>query len=141
MMTDTEAARRSRIARVGSWCFNHRRVVFAIWLLALIAVTGLGRVAGDRFTDNLNGGSTQAEQARTLLQQRFPAYAGDAADVVFQSSSGLSAPSTRRQVQATVDRLRQLPQVTEVHGPFDVGASGQVSADGTTAYATVQYNQ
>ena len=140
-MIETDAARRSRIARVGSWCFRHRRVVFAAWLLALIAVTGLGRVAGDRFTDNLNGGNTQAEQARTLLQQRFPAYAGDAADVVFHSSNGVGATTTRPEVQAIVDKLRRLPQVTEVQGPFDLGASRQVSADGTTAYATVQYNQ
>jgi hypothetical protein len=49
----------SRIAGVGAWCFSHRRMVFAAWLFALIAVTALGRIAGNQFTDNLNGGHTQ----------------------------------------------------------------------------------
>jgi RND superfamily putative drug exporter len=134
------SASQSGIARIGAWCFTHRRTVFAAWLFALIVVTALGRIAGNQFTDNLNGGHTQAEQAHTLLQHQFPAYAGDAAQVVFRAPSGLGETSTRETVAATVERLRRLPRVTGVQGPFDVGSAGQVSADSTIAYATVRYD-
>jgi RND superfamily putative drug exporter len=141
MMIGLDAGSRSWIARVGARCFAHRRAVFAVWLLALIAATGFGRIAGNQFTDNFNGGHTQAEQAQALLRRQFPAYAGDAAEVVFHAPGGLTTASARQAVQATVDRLRRLPQVTEVQGPFDTGASGQVSADRSIAYATVRYSQ
>ena len=140
MMSLLDTASPSRIGRVGAWCFSHRRLVFAAWLFGLIAITALGRTVGSQFTDNLNGGHSQAEQARTLLQRQFPVYAGDAAQVVFHAPSGLRETSAQGAVQATVDRLRQLPRVTRVQGPFDAGSVGQVSADGTIAYATVRYD-
>ena len=129
----------SRIARVGAWCFTHRRAVFAGWLLALVALMGAGRGIGNAFTDDLNGGGTQAEQAHALLRTEFPAYSGDAAQVVFNASDGLGAAATKQAVQTTISKLRTLPQVSAVRGPFDPGAGRQVSADGTIAYATVQY--
>ena len=140
MMSLLDTASPSRIGRVGAWCFSHRRLVFAAWLFGLIAITALGRTVGSQFTDNLNGGHSQAEQARTLLQRQFPAYAGDAAQVVFRAPGGLRDPSAQGAVQATLGRLRHLPRVTRVQGPFDAGSVGQVSADGTIAYATVRYD-
>jgi putative drug exporter of the RND superfamily len=133
-----QSASPSRIAQVGAWCFTHRRTVFAAWLFAVIAVTALGHIAGDEFTDNLNGGHTQAEQARALLQRQFPAYAVDAAQVVFRASGGLRQTSAREAVAATVERLRQTAPGDRRAGPFDAGSVGQVSSDGTIAYATVR---
>jgi putative drug exporter of the RND superfamily len=131
----------SRIARLGVWCFSHWRAVFLAWLFALIALTGIGRVVGSQFTDNLNGGQSQAEQARTLLQSQFPAYAGDSAQVAFDAPAGIDQPAVLQSVRRTVDQLRRLPDVGAVRGPLDRSGSRQISTDRTIAYATVQYRE
>jgi RND superfamily putative drug exporter len=131
----------SRIGRLGAWCFAHRRVVFAGWLIALVGITGIGRAAGNDFTDNLNGGHSQAEQARALLQREFPVVAGDTAQVVFHAPQGLDQPSARRVIQTTDNQLRGLPRVTGVRGPFGPAGAAQISDDRTVGYATVQYAQ
>ena len=138
-MTPAAALPASRIARLGAWCFTHRRATFAAWLFALVALMGAGHSIGNAFTDNLNGGSTQAEQAHALLRSEFPAYAGDTAQVVFHAPGGVIATATKQAVQATVDRLRSLPEVSSVRGPFDPNTPHQLNPDGTIAYATVQY--
>ena len=45
------------LGRIASWSFLHRGRAIAAWLLLLIAVTGIGRVAGSAFRDDFSGGN------------------------------------------------------------------------------------
>jgi hypothetical protein len=73
-----------RLGRIGAWCYDHRRRVLLGWIIAVIAIIAVASAAGSRFEDDFSGVG-QSGQVSSILAQRFPAQAGDAAQVVFHS--------------------------------------------------------
>jgi putative drug exporter of the RND superfamily len=126
------------VTRLTRWSMDHRRLVVALWVVALVAALGVARGAGSHFDNNLTLPGTGAERAATLLKSRFPAESGDSDQVVLHVRAG----SVRdRQIRAAVgpmlQKVRRLPHVTDVTSPY---AAGRVSADGKTAFATVAFD-
>jgi RND superfamily putative drug exporter len=142
-MTDRPASvqRRPLLARIARWSFIHRRRAIAAWLFALVAVMGLGHAAGSRFLDDFSGGNSQSQQAQNLLARTFPANAGDQAQVVFHASGPLNAPATARAVEAVLADARRVPHVTGVSDPLALAGASQLSRDGRTGYAVVQFDR
>ena len=134
-------ASRPLLARVATWSFTHRRGAIAAWLLALIALTGLGRGAGSRFLDDFSVGNSQSQQAQDLLARTFPEDAGDRAEVVFHSAGPLDEPSAARAVASVLNRIQAIPHVTGVTDPLSPAGRAQLSADRRTGYAVVQFDQ
>ena len=75
------------------WCFQHRRWVAAAWLLAMVAVVGLGRAAGSDFGSSFSLPSTDSQAAVTLLTQNFPAASGEGDQIVIQATHGATIRS------------------------------------------------
>src|SRR5438045_1160686 len=130
----------SRLGRVATWCYDRRRRVVTVWVLVLIAVSIAGRAGGSDFKDKLLGGDSESEHARTLLARSFPTQAGDVAQVVFRADAASGAAGAQATIGTTVTELRGVRHVAAVRGPFDGGVSGQVSPDGHSAYAVVQFD-
>jgi RND superfamily putative drug exporter len=120
------------LGRIGAWCYDHRRRVLLGWILAVIAISAVAATAGPRFENDF-GGVGQSQQAQDLLTQRFPAQAGDQAQVVFRSSGPVRAPGTATRISQALAAIRPLPSVTSVSPPV-------VAADGHTALATIQFD-
>jgi RND superfamily putative drug exporter len=120
------------LGRIGGKCYDHRRAVLLGWIVGVIAIIALASTVGSRFENNF-GGVGQSQQAQTLLAERFPAQAGDNAQVVFHSSGAIEAPEVVSRVDQALAGIRTLPSVTAV-SPL-VRAS-----DGHTAFATVQFD-
>src|SRR5437868_13080964 len=135
------APRRPLLARIAIWSYSHRRQAIAAWLFALIALTGLGRAAGSRFLDDFSGGNSQSQQAQNLLTRKFPADAGDRAQVVFHAAGRLDSPPTADAVEALLGHTRTIPHVTGVTDPLSTAGASQLSADGRTGYAVVQFDE
>lgn len=129
------------LVRVAVSSFIHRRRVIATWFLALIAVTAIGQAAGSRFLDSFGGGNSQSQQAQDLLARTFPADAGDRAELVFQSNSGLRSPNASSAVEDVIAKTRAIPHVTEVTDPLGVAGGAQLAPDGRTGYAVVQFDR
>ena len=133
-----EATRLGRLALV---CHAHRRRVLAIWVVALVAVVAVGAfVVTGRFENKLSAGNSESTTAQNLLSARFPTRAGDSADVVFHTAAPVTSPASRLAIARVVTAVTGLPHVSGVRGPFDPGVRGQVSTNGHTAYATVQFD-
>jgi len=128
------------LGRLAGWCYDHRRVVLISWVAGVILVITLAAMAGSRFNDNFSAGNSQSQQAQNLLAERFPSQAGDTADVVFHSAGKLSDPATAAVISRVVSALRPLPHVVGVTSPLTPGERGQISADGRTGFAVVQFN-
>jgi RND superfamily putative drug exporter len=129
------------LGRLAGWSYDRRRRVLALWVLALVGIVALGAfIVTGRFNNKLSAGSTESQTAQTFLASRFPARAGDPADVVFRSTGPVAAPATQAQIGAVLARVAALPHVTGVRGPFDPGVRGQVSPDGHIAYGVVQFD-
>jgi putative drug exporter of the RND superfamily len=133
--------RRPVLARIGTWSFTHRRRVIGAWLFALFALTGLGQAAGSQFLDDFSGGNSQSQQAQDQLARTFAADAGDRAQVVFHAAGRLDSPATAHAVETLLTRVRTIPHVTGVTDPLGAAGTTQLSADGHTGYAVVQFDQ
>jgi RND superfamily putative drug exporter len=137
----SRAAAVSPLGELGWWCFQHRRLVAAGWVLVLVVMTVAGRMAGSAFKTDLTGGNTQSQQAAAFLRQHFPAQAGDIAQVVFATRAPVTSAADRARINQTLAGLAGLPHVEFVRGPFGSGAAHQMSPDGHLAYGVVQFDR
>ena len=123
---------RNRLGRVGAWCYDHRRRVLVGWIVGVVAVIALAGLVGSRFEDDF-GGVGQSQQVQSILATRFPAQAGDQAQVVFGSTVPLDGPRVVGRVDEALAALRPLPSVTSVSPVVR-------SADGRTGFASIQFD-
>jgi RND superfamily putative drug exporter len=120
-------------------CFRARRLVTAGWAAILIVLVALSAAAAGTTSDDYTVPGAASEQAMTLLQEHglHDDQAGSFR-VVFQDAKGLAQSGTRAAIDQTLAELqRQFPDAA-LTAPFDSGAHGQVSPDGTVGYAQVQ---
>ena len=128
------------LSRLATWCYRHRRRVLILWLIGLIGTIALGRGVGGSTTTSFQLPNVESQQAFQLLQTRFPARAGDSAQVVFASPAGVRSAVVRARVAALLADAVRIPHVTGVISPY--AAQGRrISADGTIGFATVQFDQ
>ena len=149
-MTETRSTHRSDpsvgdlsthgLGRLAAWCYDHRRRVLGIWMLAVVAVVGLGQAVGSRLDNNFALAGSPSQQAQALLASRFPAERGDTADVVLHSSTPLSGAANAATVGRLVAALRPLDHVTGVQSPLVPGGSDQLSADRRIGFLVVHFD-
>ncbi len=128
------------LGRLAARCYDRRRTVLVLWILLLIGITVVAQVAGTRYQDKFTSGNTPSQQAANILDARFPSKSGDTADVVFHTTAPITATQNRAAIGDVVRALTPLPHVQSVTSPFSPQGAHQVAADGTIAYAVVQFN-
>jgi putative drug exporter of the RND superfamily len=128
-----------RIARSASRSWRRSLAIAAVVLVALGVLVG---TVGGQFTNEFAVPGTESQKALDLLQDRFPAAANEGATVVFYADRGSVRDGERPQaIEAARREIAALPDVTYVSDPLAGRASGQVSRDGSVAFATVQYDR
>jgi len=130
------------VSRLARWCFDHRRRVVVIWLLAAVVLLGVSRAAGSNFTAALSLPNTDSQAAVSLLTQNFPAAAGEGDQVVIQATAGAAIDSApvRAAVTAALDKVAKVPGVASVASPYAADGAGQISRDDTIAFARVTWD-
>jgi putative drug exporter of the RND superfamily len=125
------------------WCFQHRRWVAAAWLLAMVAVVGLGRAAGTDFGSSFSLHNTDSQAAVSLLTHNFPAASGESDQIVIQATDGATIRSApvREAVTEALAKVAAVAGVEAVASPYAKAGSGQISRDGTIAFATVSWDK
>ena len=124
------------MASFARWCFVHRKAVLAGWLIALIGFFAVGQAAGSAYSQSDSLPGTDSAQALSVLQNDYPAQAGDSDQIVVQARHGtLRSPAAETAVASMLARVARLPHVRSVASPY--GPGGQISRDGTIGLATV----
>ncbi len=123
---------------ITSWSYRHRRLVVAAWVVILVVINLAAMAFGKENKQDYLSPGTDSNAAVQLLEERFPAQAGDTVTIVIHDESGAMSPRVRAVADPMVEQVRELPHVLAVTAPWDPTGAAQVSADGTTAYATVQ---
>jgi putative drug exporter of the RND superfamily len=125
------------------WTIAHRRTVVLAWIAVLVGAIVVSSWAGGRYSTDFSLPNTDSERAVELLQERFPAQAGDSDQIVFRSRSGrVTDPSVRQAVEPMLERVADLPHVTDVVSPYETSGDGRaISQDATIAFATVTYDE
>jgi RND superfamily putative drug exporter len=129
------------LAQLARWCYQRRRTVVLGWVVAFIALNALGGIVGNDYTDNFSGGHSDSITAFELLKARFPARAGDTADIVFTSARGVNTPDVRGPIEALFASVGpgKIAHAVALDSPYQ--GFGRVSPDGTIAYATVTFDE
>jgi putative drug exporter of the RND superfamily len=128
--------------RFASWTTSHRKTVIFGWIAALIVVGMIAGSVGSAFTEDFKLPASDSKEALDLLEERFPAQSGEAAQLVFKADAGVESPTIERKMTAVFAELAQFPHVSEVASPYDAEGNGAaaISDDGKIAYATVQFD-
>jgi RND superfamily putative drug exporter len=126
------------LGRLAGRCYDRRRTVLVLWILAVIGITVVAQMVGTNFQNKFTSGDTPSQQAADLLSARFPAKAGDTADVVFHTTTPIAANEAA--IDKVVDSLRPLAHVSSVTGPFSPGGAHQIAPHANIAFAVVQFD-
>ncbi|MHB8670894.1 MAG: MMPL family transporter [Acidimicrobiales bacterium] len=129
------------LAGLSHWCYRRRRVVVAAWILGFVVLNGLGAAIGSAYSDNFSGGHSDSIAAFDLLKSRFPARAGDTADVVFTSGDGVESGAVRGAMEAVFAEIGpgKVPHVVAIDTPYQ--GFGRISPNRTIAYGTVTFDK
>lgn len=120
--------------KVSLWCYRHRRVVVALWIVALAALGLLSQRTGAEYSEDFRLPNTESKEAVDLLMAQA-AGAGATAEtenVVIRARQGtVDDPGVRRQVELLRAQLADLDHVVRVGDVY--AGEGRVSADRTIA--------
>jgi RND superfamily putative drug exporter len=127
---------------VAHWCYRHRFVVIVIWAGALVCLAVVSQTMKTRYDNSFALPGTGSNSAQDLLQKAVPAQAGDSDTIVWHVSQGTVRDSViASRMTATLNRIAGLPEVAAVASPYSPQGATQISRDGRTAYATVNFTQ
>ena len=128
---------------LATWCVRHRVVVLLFWLAALVGMTLLSASVGTAYSNSFTLPNTESTQALSLLQSAAPSVAGDREQIVWHTTDGtkVTDPSVQASVEAMLAKVSKVPHVTSITSPYEPEGANQISADGTTAFATVTFDR
>jgi RND superfamily putative drug exporter len=125
------------LGRLAGHCYDRRRLVLVLWIVVIIGVTVLAQVVGTDFKNKFTAGNTPSQQAQNILTARFPARAGDSADIVFHTATPIT--DNRAAIDSVLAAVRPLPYVQNVTSPFSAAGAHQIAPHGDIAFAQVQF--
>lgn len=128
--------------RLGRFCFERPKRILVAWLIALVAVMGLGVGLGGTLQNSFVIPGTESQQAIDHLAQVFPQTAGASAQVVVQAPSGavVTDPSYKNAIEDLSTALGKVDGVDQSISPFSEYAGKAVSDDQRTAFIQVQFS-
>ena len=130
------AGRVGPLGRVARWTYRHRGTTLLLWLVALVASFGLSAAFSQDFEADYSAPGSDSRTAQELLEQRFPAQAGDTIGVVVRADGGVASPAAKTQIQGLLGKMSDVAHVKSVEDPYAV--PGAISTDGRTAVAQVR---
>jgi RND superfamily putative drug exporter len=130
------------VASFARWCYRHRRIVVIVWIAALVTVIAVERSVGSAYTSSFTLPGTESSRALTLLSASLPKQAGDSDTIVWHVAHGsVNDPAVKTRVEALLGKVAAVPSVAAVRSPYAPTSVAQISRDGKTAYATVDFKQ
>ncbi len=128
------------MSALARWCYQHRFVVITAWIGLLIGLAVVSQAVKTSNDNSFTLPGTGSGTAQQLLLRSAPARAGDSDQIVWRVSHGsVTHPAIEQRMSAMLARVSHLPEVASVTSPYLPGGKVQVSPDGRTAYATVNF--
>jgi RND superfamily putative drug exporter len=130
------------VRSVARWCYQHRFIVLAGWIVVLFATFSGASSTGSNYAAGTQLSGTPSARAAALLERAAPSVAGDTETIVFQTKAGhVTDPAVRTQIQPMLTRVGHLPYVSGITSPYTAAGSRQVSATGTIGFAQVSFTK
>ncbi|MEN0012456.1 MAG: MMPL family transporter [Solirubrobacteraceae bacterium] len=127
---------------LAAWCFRHRRIVLALWVVALIALQAASSSVGSDYKDTFKLKDSPSKQALDLLREAAPQAAGDSDQIVFHALRGkLTDDAAQHTVQHLLRQVATMKHVGAVSSPYGARGRAQMAKGKTIAYATVTFDE
>ena len=127
------------LERVARWSYRRRWTMLGIWVVALIVSGFLASSVGGDYSNDFSLPGAESQEAYDLLLDRFPAFAGDTADIVFQAEDGVTDPQVKSTLEGLFADLSELDHVIGVESPYTEEGARQIAPDGQIGFATVRF--
>ncbi|MEU9291527.1 MMPL family transporter [Streptomyces sp. NPDC048275] len=128
------------LRKLGRSTARHPLLTIGAWVLAIVALLGVGQAAGGGFVNEFRIPGSDSQRAVDLATKHFPAVGAVSADVTWRAESGtLADPDKAAAVKAVVTEFRTQADVRSADDPL--AAQGTRSEDGRTALSAVQYGK
>ncbi len=130
------------MSAIARWCFRHRFMVIAAWVVALVGLGVLQQAVKSDFNNSFSLPGTGSTTAQQLLAKAIPAQAGDTDTIVWQVSHGtVRDPAIQARMSAALTKISSMPEVVGVASPYGPHGATQISRDGRIAYASVNFTK
>jgi putative drug exporter of the RND superfamily len=107
-----------------------------------VATTVIASVVGRQYATNFSLPGTEAQHVTDLLQSEFKSQSGDTDTIVFHNARGsVNDPRVKAAIEPLLAKVKQMPHVVSVVSPYGSGGQVEISRDGRTAFATVNYDK
>ena len=124
---------------VARWSYRRRWTMLGIWVAALIGSGFLASTVGGDYSNDFSLPGAESQEAYDLLLDRFPAFAGDTADIVFQAEDGVTDSEVQSALEGLFADVSELDHVLAVESPYTEEGARQIAPDGQIAFATVRF--
>ncbi len=132
------------IARLGRWCYVHRRATLLTWIVVLIGVGALGNaVVGSAFSSKFEIPASESASGFTVLNTYFPGQgsAGRASGtIVFKAEQGVNDPEVKAAMTDLFTKVAAIDGVTLI-SPYDPTPVNRINDKGTIAFATLNLDE
>jgi putative drug exporter of the RND superfamily len=130
------------MSAIARWCFRHRFAAIATWVLVLVGLGALSQAVKSDYNNSFSLPRTGSTTAQQLLAKAIPAQAGDSDTIVWQVSHGTVRDTTvTTRMSRALKQIATMPEVAAVVSPCGPHGAAQISRDGHTAYATVNFTK
>jgi RND superfamily putative drug exporter len=125
---------------LGRWAVRARRLVIAIWVVALVLVGGAAGLLQQGLDNAVTIPGTESQEALDRLATTFPQVSGASAQVIVVAPEGESIKDEpmRSAITDGVEALEDVSQVEVVTSPFDKQMPASVSDDERATLLTIQ---
>jgi putative drug exporter of the RND superfamily len=127
------------LERLARWSYRRRWTMLGIWIVALLGFGFLASSVGGDYSNDFSLPGAESQDAYDLLVDRFPAFSGDTADIVFEAEQGVDDPQIQSTMEALFADLSELDHVVAVESPYSEEGARQIAPDGRIAFATVRF--
>ena len=129
-------------ARLGTWCHDRRRLVVALWAVALVVMGGVSGAMGTDFKEDFQGPDVESKIGFDLLEEHFGGQgAGLTGTIVFRAEQGIDAPEVQAAMEAYFEEFEGREGLT-IASPYAEGGQFQVAfagdEAGKIAYADIE---
>ena len=120
--------------RLGSWCYDRRKIVLGVWLALLVFGGAISNTAGSAFRDEFNLPDVESKTGFDILDENFGGQGtGQRGTIVFRAEQGVENPAVRQAMQGLFDKAATIDGVDRVESPYGPGAAQQIASSGPEA--------
>ena len=130
----------SVLSMLGRWAYRARVLVVLCWAAAVVVLFAIAAFVGTGTDNTYRIPGTESQEALDALARTFPQVAGTSAQLIAVAPDGgdVTAADFQADVEATIDAITGIPQVSSVGDPYATPGSANIAQDDSAVLVPIQ---